>query len=141
MRSRRAGPRIARRLNCGVSRQPEGIVFWRKRKRETEVHVQRAVRFVGEQDGGPERLLKTALIETFRDLPAVERAYLAQVAYPDSASVALCLVAPEERALVDTIGSRFAEVFAQQVHMDILFLRPEQEAELAPVCAPFYGGS
>jgi hypothetical protein len=113
-------------------------VFWRKRKRETEVHVQPTVRFVGEQDGEPERLLKTALVAELRVLPEVKRAYLARVEYPDGIHVALCLAAPEDPSLVDRIGSRFNEIFGRPEHLDILFLRPAQETELQRVCTPFH---
>jgi hypothetical protein len=113
-------------------------VFWRNRRRKTEAHVQNTVRFVGEQDGESERILKSALVAELRTVPEVKRAYLARVQYSDGVHVALCLAAPEDRPLVERIGSCFAQVFAQQEHLDILFLGPDQEAELKHVCAPFH---
>lgn len=113
-------------------------MFWRKRKRETGVHTQRSVRFVGEQDGAPELLLKDALVADLRAAPEVKRAYLARVEYQDEKHVALCLAGPVDRSLVERIGSRFAEIFGQHEHLDILFITTEQEAELARVCAPFH---
>ena len=116
-------------------------MFWRKRRRKTEIHVQNIVRFVGEQDGEPERLLKSALVAELCVVPEVKRAYLAQLEYSDGAHVALCLVAPEDRSLIERISSCFARIFAQQEHLDILFLTPDQETELARVCNPFHRGN
>jgi hypothetical protein len=113
-------------------------VFWGKRRRKTEVHVQNTVRFVGEQDGEAERLLKNALIAELSVMPEVKRAYLARVQYPDGVYVALCLDAPDDQLLVQRIGSCFAKIFAQQEHLDILFLRPDQQVELERVCAAFH---
>ncbi len=116
-------------------------MFWRKPKRETEVHTQRTVRFVGEQDGEPERLLKNSLVAELRGVPGLKGAYLARVEYADGLHVALCLAAPEDPLLVERIGARFAEIFGRHEHLDILFLGREQEAELQRVCAPFHRGS
>jgi len=116
-------------------------VFWRKPKRETEVHIQRTVRFVGEQDGEPERLLKNALVAELLGVPELKCAYLARVEYPDGVHVALCLAAPEDPRLLERIGARFAEIFGRHEHLDILFLGPSQEAELRRVCTPFHRGS
>ena len=113
-------------------------MFWRKPQRKTEVHTQRAVGFVGEQDGEPERLLKEALVTEFRNAARLKRAYLARVEYADGVHVALCLAAPEDPALVERIGVRFAGIFGRNEHLDILFLSPGQEAELQGVCAPFH---
>lgn len=113
-------------------------MFWRKRKRETEVHTQRAVRFVGEQDGEAERVLKVALASDLRAAPEIRRAYLARVEYQDGTHVALCLAAVADRSLVESIGSRFDKIFGLHEHLDILFITAEQEAELGRVCAPFH---
>jgi hypothetical protein len=113
-------------------------MFWRKPKRKTAVHTQRTVGFVGEQDGEPERLLKDALVTEFRNASGLKRAYLARVEYADGVHVALCLAAPEDPALVERIGTRFAGIFGRHEHLDILFLGPGQEAELQRVCAPFH---
>ena len=116
-------------------------MFWRKRRRETEIHVQNIVRFVGEQDGEPELLLKNALVAELRVVPQVKRAYLAQVEYADGVHVALCLAASDDRLLVERISSCFAQIFAQEEHLDILFLTPDQETELERVCTPFHRGN
>jgi hypothetical protein len=113
-------------------------MFWRKPKRKTEVHTKRTVSFVGEQDGEPERVLKSSLVNDFRNVAELERAYLARVEYADGMHVALCLAAREDPQLVERIGVRFSEIFGRHEHLDILFLGPGQEAELQRVCAPFH---
>src|SRR5688500_13564542 len=61
--------------------------------RPTEEFVASNIRFVGEQDGPPERTLKTHLVELFSTEPALVRAYLARVQYgaEPGSEVALCL--------------------------------------------------
>ena len=113
-------------------------MFWRKPERKIETHTERAVSFVGEQDGEPERLLKNALVTEFRNVAQLERAYLARVRYADGPHVVLCLAAPEDRLLVDRVGARFSEMFGRHEHLDVLFLSPGQETELRRVCAPFH---
>lgn len=113
-------------------------MFWRKHGRKAEAHVENTVRFVGEQDGESERLLKAALVVELGAVPEVKGAYLARVQYPDGVHVALCLDAPDDQLLVERIGSCFSKIFARHEHLDILFLRPDQQVELEGVCAPFH---
>jgi len=113
-------------------------MFWPWRKRKARRHVERSIRFVGEQDGEPERLLKNALTAQFSGDATVTRAYLSRVEYEDGAHVALCLAAPEDASLVERIGRCFASIFARQEHVDIVFVSPAQEMELQRVCTPFY---
>ena len=98
------------------------------------------LRFLGEQDGRPERLLKGRLSESFKQHEEVQRVYLAQVVSGDQVGVALCMKARHgaDRDLVREIGSIFASIFAKQAHLDILFLSEAQELALRNVCAPFY---
>jgi hypothetical protein len=35
----------------------------------------------------------------------------------------------------------FAGMFPATVHMDIMFIDPHQESELAKLCKPFFGGA
>lgn len=59
-------------------------------------HVLEVV-FVGEQDGAPERDLKSRLISYFQTEPQVTVAYLVRVRYgTEETKVALCLVAEEK---------------------------------------------
>src|SRR5262245_18847652 len=92
------------------------------------------LRFLGEQDGPPERELKCRLAQFFQNDRSVTTAYLARVAYgADSFAVALCLraqLAPD-RGLAEKVGTIFASLFGGHEHLDIMFLSEMQEAELA----------
>ena len=80
----------------------------------TESHVAKTLRFIGEQEGIPEREFKERVVALLGGAGIVERGYLARVAY-ESASVevvALCLLAEDPQdALLREIGSVFASMF------------------------------
>ena len=101
------------------------------------------LRFLGEQDGVPERELKVRLSTLFSEFSenGVHKAYLARVKYEDSTeAVALC-VSSHYGAIettVERVGSIFAEMFGPQEHLDIIVLDESQEAELAMCCSPFF---
>ena len=107
--------------------------------------VASTLRFVGEQDGLPERDLKAHLATLLRSEPAVHRAYLARVQYESAThwDVALCLAAtaPEAKRINERIGRLFAGIFRPDVYLDVLFLSERQEIEVAQVCAAFYHAS
>src|SRR5262245_35459932 len=113
--------------------------FFRRRPRPPETRTEGKIRFLCEQDGEPERALKERLVPELVS-SGVQRAYLARVEYepPTGYEVALCLRAPEDRALVARLVEPFGELFGRDVHLDILFLSDAQESELARVCAPFF---
>jgi hypothetical protein len=98
--------------------------------------------FVGEQDGPSEKMLKGKLSELFAERANLLRAYLARVHYGDEGvrSVCLCLAVSggDEKPLVHAVHSVFAQHFNRACHLDILFLKPKQENQLAVVCKPFY---
>jgi len=48
------------------------------------------IRFLREQDGESERLLKGRLVESFMERDEVQRAYLVQISWGDQSGVALC---------------------------------------------------
>ncbi len=103
---------------------------------------ERTVRFLGEQAGVPETLLKRTLVSAFPRFPSVERAYLARLGFGSSRSpsVALC-IAPahaSSRALLDEVELVFAAQFAADAYLDVLFVDAQQESELQHVCPPFY---
>ena len=100
-----------------------------------------AIKLAGEQDGPPERDLKARLIKLFRDEPMVERAYLARTDYGAAMGlqVTLCVVSSNvEGKLVSQVSEIFADMFGSHEHLDILFIREEQERQLRTVCPPFY---
>jgi hypothetical protein len=86
-------------------------------------------------------MLKGKLSEVFEGRKNLLRAYLAQVRYGDAEviSVCLCLAVTKgaDKSLVETIHSLFSQHFNRAVHLDILFLKPKQEDQLAAVCKPF----
>ncbi len=100
------------------------------------------LKVVGEQDGPVEQDLKAQLTRIIRNADHVLAAYLARV-YPvpsEERSIALCLVTetgPDE-SIVSDIATTFAGMFGSGVHMDILFLRTDQETWVAARCRPFY---
>jgi hypothetical protein len=98
--------------------------------------------FLGEQDGEPERALKTVLAIELAKFPEVERAYLAQVGFAPSAGVgvALCLTpsTTKDAAIVQHVGKVFAAQFSRDAHLDVVFVDGEQETDLQRVCRPFY---
>lgn len=100
------------------------------------------IRFLGEQDGPPERQLKAVLHDLFRNRRNVERAYLAIVSYPHTTTpaVALCLRTKfgADPGLVREIGEVFEPIFASRVPLDIMFLNGGQENDLAKVRCAFH---
>lgn len=99
-------------------------------------------RFVGEQEGPAERELKEKLVELFGRLRLVRTGYLARLTYGDaeSVSVALCVRSQlgQSRMFADHVSNIFGSMFGTHEHLDIIWLTPEQETELAKVCRPFF---
>jgi len=99
-------------------------------------------RFVGEQDGPYERLLKEKLAAAFLNDGFVGRAYLAQADLQDGTGVNVILAlrtsARNEQNMADGIGAIFAPIFHADVHLDILFLKEHSEAEVQKICKPFF---
>ena len=100
------------------------------------------LKFVAEQDGSPERMLKTKLAMLFACSDEITTAYLARVAYEKDTetTVALCLMGNVLNAekQVEDIQAIFSTFFNTRESLDIIFLKQEQEAELKKVCKPFY---
>jgi hypothetical protein len=117
------------------------MVLTPKSDNPTELlHVPRLI-FLGEQDGPPERELKTLLAQLFDHEGGVLRAYLAQVSYGDSAnSVALCVRVGSQgsKRLVEKIGKVFGGMFGEHEHLDIIFLDDAQEGSLKTSCSAFF---
>jgi hypothetical protein len=100
------------------------------------------VEFLGEQDGLPERALKAALQSELAQFTEVKWAYLARVGFAPNAQpgVALCLapLTSNDSAIAQHVGKVFASQFSRDAHLDVIFVSPEQEADLRRVCKPFY---
>src|ERR1700722_18365903 len=111
-------------------------------KRPTEEFIAHALTFVGAQDGVAERILKRKLSELFAGSKNLLQAYLARVRYQEATGESACLCLSVSRgadkSLVEAIHSLFARYFNRTVHLDIVFLNPKQEEQLAAVCKPFY---
>jgi len=105
-----------------------------------ERHQASGLRFLTEQDGPSERLLKAKLVEFFNRDKSVQQAYLARVEMNKLESVAVCLKTRfgEDLGMAEKIGRVFATVFGPDQFMDILFLTDEREAELRAACPPFF---
>jgi hypothetical protein len=99
-------------------------------------------RFVGEQDGVSERDLKACFVELFRKQPTVERAYLALAEHGDGRGVhvTLALRCPsgEDPSLIRRLANTFSSMFGSHEHLDMMFIREDQERQLQAVCKPFY---
>lgn len=113
-----------------------------RRAAGVELRQESTVRFVAEQDGPAEQRLKLILADLFGRTHAVTRAYLARADYgvPGQFEVVLGLRGEEDQEMLAAVGRQFASLFGEDIHMDILFLDDELEAQLHEVCAPFYFG-
>jgi len=102
------------------------------------------VRFLNEQVGPIETTLKERLSKFFSSGGLIRRAYLVRVTYEESekaTSVALALRTSTDRdepGLADTVGATFASIFGSHEHLDILFVREDQEMAIREVCSAFY---
>jgi hypothetical protein len=103
---------------------------------------ERNISFLGEQDGEPERRLKTALGERLRESRTVTKAYLARVRYGTASAtdVALALLAPAANrgTVVNAVQAEFHAQFNATQHLDIFFLTPELDTQVSKVCQPFF---
>lgn len=113
-----------------------------KIKRAEEFYVPE-IRFLGEQDGPPEQILKRRLTDCFSGDVNIIRAYLARAwlaGAPGRTTVVLGLrtnAGPDHR-IVNEVQSVFGSVFGYAEHVDIMFLTDVEEAEVAKVCQPFF---
>ena len=101
------------------------------------------VKFIGEQDGESERLLKGRLIEVFEVKQFVNAAFLVRVRYDGQSNdvVALCLIASAgiEDSIVADVGRVFVALFGRDQHLDIIFIDSLQRSQVLKVCQPFFG--
>lgn len=100
------------------------------------------VRFLQDQDGPMERVIKQKMSELFRDVVQVEEAYFARVLLKGNVqSVALCIYgAPEMDTQLVMRGVQ--QVYQRAVNTDqtlhTVFLNPAQHGDIAKVCKSFY---
>src|SRR4029078_497932 len=124
--------------------KPCAIMFWpfKQSQRRPEKWYAPQLRFVGEQDGPAERVLKSELIPLLSAQPHVQRAYLTRVVFKDPQIVEVVLAIrsynqPDEQ-LIRLLGKVFAKTSSSENHLDIMFITSEQEKEACAVCRPFY---
>jgi hypothetical protein len=100
-----------------------------------------SVHFLGEQDGPVERDLKGRWHPILAARPAVKRAFLARALYAYDAQhvvLALCTGGVPDLELVEDLRAPYAALFSRDCPLDMAFVSPTQESQLAEVCAPFY---
>jgi hypothetical protein len=116
--------------------------FRNKSRRPPQELTKHIIRFVGEQDGASERDLKSSLVEVFLREPTVRRAYLARTDYRDTTGVHVALCVKSSVGVCHELKSKvfdiFSSMFGSHEHLDVLFIRDDQEQELGQVCRPFY---
>jgi hypothetical protein len=98
------------------------------------------VRFLDEQDGPHERILKDRLAEAFRGEPEIKRAYLARADHGSSIHAVLGLRADgiDHKRLADRVASIFGSLFHAREHLDVVFVNAAHEARLRKACKPFF---
>lgn len=111
-------------------------------KRESEELRVPSLRFLGEQDGPPERILKEQLCRLFCRFSDLRSARLVrtEIEGPGTHTVCLCLDTGHgaDKSLIDAINSIFRRLAPRNVYMDIVFVSAKQKDELIHVCKPFY---
>jgi hypothetical protein len=110
----------------------------------TEVQRHLSVLFLGEQNGKPERELKSALTMQFKNLGCVDRAYLVRVRYGGGGvSVALAIAGrPGYRdAVVKGVQTVFSAQFVADQYVDVMFPSASVETALSAVCPPFFNSA
>jgi hypothetical protein len=128
----------------GVTSPLHSSMGWFKNKNSQKPQklTRLTTRFIAEQDGPTERDLKAAFVQVFREELAVERAYLALAEHGDGtgAHVTLAIKSSlgEDQSLVRKLMNVFSEMFNSREHLDMVFIREEQEHQLRAVCTPFY---
>lgn len=118
------------------------LKWFRQRCSQPQKFRVQEIRFVGEQDGEPERLIKNKLDFLFRTEAKVSRAYLATANFgertPTGVVLAIRVDSGAENNLVNRVAEIFASIFNAREHLDVMFLSEEQELQLKRVCQPFY---
>ena len=102
------------------------------------------IRFLREQDGPNERLLKERLVDLFRHHQYVRNGYLVFVGFGHGSSSGVVLglrtSSGDEHDIVDRVAAVFASICKTGDHLDVIFLTEAQEAQVIKVCTPFYVG-
>ena len=93
-------------------------------RRPSEELRAQAINFVAEQDGLPERELKTKLVTLFGQLRLVRTAYLSRVQYENTGPLEMVLCVRgqpgQNRVFANRVGDVFASMFGGHEHLDIM---------------------
>jgi hypothetical protein len=112
-------------------------------KRIEKFHLPQ-VQFLCEQKGPVEATLTAKVSQGFASSGLVLRAYLVRVSYgnePAATNVVLAMrtkSGEEEPGLLPGINGAFASIFGSHEHLDILFVRDDQERAIREICPAFY---
>jgi hypothetical protein len=100
------------------------------------------IRFLREQDGPNERLLKERLLDLFRQHEYVRKGYLVLVGFGHGSRSEVVLGlrtnSGDEHEIVDRVAAVFAAMCKTGDHLDVIFLTETQDAQITNVCTPFY---
>jgi len=100
------------------------------------------IRFLNEQDGQNERLLKQSLFPLLSKNSSVDLAYLVRTEYekPKEQGVALCLVTTPgpDKGLIEEVHQLFRKMAPRGAKLDIMFPSSSQRLEIDAVAKPFY---
>ena len=99
------------------------------------------IRFIAEQNGQFESTVKERIAAALPKHTEVQRAYLVSALYPDATTgVVLGVVCngPPSQTVLPDIQHIFAAIAPPNLSLDVLFLSPAQQAQVALVAKPFY---
>ena len=108
---------------------------------EPQVVPASGIRFIAEQNGQFESTVKERIAAALPKHPEVQRAYLVSALYQDSSTgVVLGVVCngPPSQAVLSDTQRVFATIAPSNLSLDVLFLSPAQQAQVALVAKPFY---
>jgi hypothetical protein len=97
--------------------------------------------FLGPQTGSIALDLQGRFAAALCHFPAVRRAYFCWLLYPGEnvKRAAVCVACDgDERTVLAALSAALRPVLADGTCVDILFLTPALEGQLAAVCPPFY---
>jgi hypothetical protein len=99
------------------------------------------IRFIAEQNGQFENTVKERIAAALPEHAEVQRAYLVSALYPDATTGVVLGVAcngPPSQAVLSDIQRAFAAVAPSNLSLDVMFLSPKQQTQVALVAKPFY---
>jgi type III secretion system (T3SS) SseB-like protein len=100
------------------------------------------VRFLCEQDGPIERVIKGRWSPIFAANPEVRRAFLVRAAYETETDqhviLAICSSSGPDPRLLKSLQEPYQAIFHRDCPLDMVFVTTAQEAQIENVCPAFY---